>query len=86
MKCSSLFLIFPLKGFSLLRYSSSNPDLAGSLRYLSQNPFTFPQGTPITATVFTLTVFLDHLKRNYLTNYMWCYFLGEIKSGTYQSF
>ena len=48
--------------------------------------FDFPQGMPITETVFTLTVFLDLLKHNYLANYMSCYFLGEIKSGSYQSF
>lgn len=58
---------FHFKRFSVSYCCSTNSDLAHSLRYLSKNPLTSPK-VRLLLKLFTPTVFLDHLKRNYLTN------------------
>lgn len=83
IKCFHIF--FPLKAF-IVRFLFASSKLAYCFKIFKSKSFHFPQGMSITEAVFTPTVFLDHLKHNYLTNYISCYFFGEIKSGTYQLF
>lgn len=75
-------IMFTLKAFWLDAVSSTNT----FLKILKSKSFDFPQGMPITETVSTPTVFLHHFKHNYLANDRSCYFLGEIKLGSDQSF